>query len=84
MTPRRVIADLTGWDRMRAAFDWPQPDHYNIAGPCCDDWALPEPDRLAIRHVAEDGAVRDWCYGALKCASDGLAQSFLWRNVRKC
>ena len=78
---RRVLPELSDWDKMRAGFRWPKPERYNIAERCCDSWARAEPDRVAVRHVAEDGGVHEWSYLALKRASDGLAQSFRARGV---
>ncbi|NRB00569.1 MAG: AMP-binding protein [Rhodobacteraceae bacterium] len=40
---------------------------------CCDRWAVDQPDRIAIRHVARDGSVELWSYGRLKAASDRFA-----------
>lgn len=66
---------------MRAAFRWPVPDCFNIAERCCDSWAEKLPDKLAIRHLAEDGTVQDWSYGRLKQASDALALALTARGV---
>ena len=68
---------------MRAAFRWRVPGRLNIAEQCCDSWSRTDPGRVAIRHAAEDGAFRDWSYGALKRASDALARSMAARGVRR-
>ena len=81
MTTRRLIADFDTWAAMRSRFRWDVPKHFNIAERCCDSWAARSPDKLAIRHLASDGTVKDWSYGDLKAASDGLALSLLAQGV---
>lgn len=68
---------------MRAGFRWVVPKQLNIAERCCDSWTKADPDRLAIRHIGEDGTARNWSYGALKRASDGLALSFAARGLAR-
>lgn len=67
---------------MRAAFRWQVPDLYNIATSCCDQWAIKEPDRVALTHVREDGAIADWTYGALAEASNRLANGLSGLGIR--
>ena len=81
MTTRRLIADFDTWPAMRSRFRWGVPKHFNIAERCCDSWAARSPDKLAIRHLASDGTVKDWSYGDLKAASNGLALSLLAQGV---
>ena len=59
---------------MRARFEWPTLGKMNIAALCCDDWAVHSPDKIAIRHIAQNGVETAHSYGALKAQSDGLAQ----------
>nr|WP_222861216.1 AMP-binding protein [Maritimibacter fusiformis] len=81
MTDRRMIRHWGTWDEIRANFRWNIPARFNIAEACCDSWARDDPDRLALTHVAADGAATTWSYGQLKRASDRLAASFAARGV---
>ncbi len=78
---RRVLPQIGDWPAMRAGFRWRVPPRFNIAERCCDSWAAAEPGRLAVRHVDAEGGRRDWSYGDLKRASDGLAASLRARGV---
>lgn len=77
MDARRLIAERGDWEAMRRAFRWRLPARFNIARACCDDWAAAEPGRTAI---VEAGG-RIWTHGALKTASDRLANAFRGRGV---
>ncbi|MDE9449380.1 AMP-binding protein [Aliiroseovarius sp. Z3] len=68
---------------MRDDFAWDIPEHFNIAERCCDSWAAVEAGRVALTHVAQDGAAQDWSFGALKAASDRLATALQARGLRK-
>ncbi len=80
---RRLIAPGQSWAEMRAGFRWDIPENFNISERCCDSWALAEPGRVALTHVAADGQAQDWSYGDLKAASDKLAASFRAQGVEK-
>jgi acetyl-CoA synthetase len=79
MNPR-AIERPGRWDELRARFRWRIPAGFTIPRACCDVWAEAEPDRVAIVHLGEEGA-RTWTYGALKRASDRLAQAFRARGI---
>ena len=84
MTPapdRRVFKQSADWDVLRAAFRWTVPTRFNIAAACCDSWAAHDPDRLAILHVMESGAVRRISYGDLRAASNRLANALRARGM---
>jgi acetyl-CoA synthetase len=78
---RRLLPVQGDWAALRAGFRWPRPEYFNIAERCCDSWALSEPDRLALTHLDGSGGRRDWTYGALKAASDRLANAFRARGI---
>ncbi|MBT8454997.1 MAG: AMP-binding protein [Alphaproteobacteria bacterium] len=80
MNPRAIPAP-GAWDELRKTFRWQVPAGFNIARACCDSWAMADPDRTAIVHIGEDGAVTTWTYGQLKRASDRLANAFAARGV---
>ena len=79
---RRLIPGGGDWAGLRAGFRWDIPDHFNIAERCCDSWARHQPDRVALIDLA-DGAARAWTYGAMKAASDRLANAFRARGLRR-
>jgi len=72
---------LADWEALRAAFRWRVPEFANIADLCCDSWAVRDPARPAVIHLARDGARQVWGYGRLKSASDALAQAMRARGV---
>ncbi len=78
---RRMIRGTT-WETIRSDFRWRIPGRFNMARACCDDWAAAAPDRVALRDRPEDGAARDWTFGALKDASDRLATALAARGLR--
>ncbi len=78
---RRLVALQGSWQEMRDGFTWPIPEYFNIAERCCDSWAEADPARVALTHVAADGAANDWTYGQIRDASDRLAASFAARGV---
>ncbi len=79
---RRLIPLTGDWAAKRAGFAWDWPADFNIAQACCDDWAMAEPERVAVTEITESGA-RDWTYGALKDASDRLASVFAAAGVAR-
>lgn len=72
MPGRRTLDWQGNWAATARGFRWKIPKSFNIARACCDDWAAQDPDRVALIDVDDDG--RAWSYGALKDASDRLAQ----------
>lgn len=68
-----LIASDLDWPELQAQMRWPRRHRFNIAEACCDVWARHTPDRLALRAVAADDAVRDWSYGDLARVSRRLA-----------
>ncbi|MEO1704815.1 MAG: AMP-binding protein, partial [Pseudomonadota bacterium] len=58
-----------------ASFTWDIPERYNIGVDICDKWADADPDRLAIIDVAPSGDVRRYSFGALRTASNQLANA---------
>jgi acetyl-CoA synthetase len=68
-----MLPDIRDYDRLAAAFRWRIPGRYNIGVDVCDRWAAAEPDRPAILDVRPDGGVASITYGALRDASNRLA-----------
>ncbi|MFQ5437363.1 MAG: AMP-binding protein [Paracoccaceae bacterium] len=80
---RRSFFEPGDWGRLRAGFDWRVPAHFNISEACCDSWGIGEPDRLAVLHVEPDGTERRVTFGALHRASNGLANAFAARGLKR-
>ncbi|MEM9430172.1 MAG: AMP-binding protein [Pseudomonadota bacterium] len=73
MIPERLVQPAATWADLRAAFRWPALAEFNIAEAACTRWARRDPKRIALYHVAQDGTVEPWTYGALENASARLA-----------
>src|SRR5690554_2992137 len=76
-----LIASGLDWSEMQARMRWPRRRRFNIAEACCDVWARRAHERLALRAVATDGAVRDWRYGDLARVSRRLANVMTHHGV---
>jgi len=59
--------------KIRSSFSWSIPERYNIAAGVSDRWVQEDPQRLAIRHVHEDGAAEDWSHLELNRAANRFA-----------
>jgi acetyl-CoA synthetase len=66
---------------LRAAFRWQIPERYNIAVDICDRWAAIDPERPAIIEVSQDWKATQVTYGALRDASNRLANGLRARGV---
>ncbi len=63
------------YSEARRAFRWQVPAPYNIGVDVCDTWAAQEPDRTAIFYESDAGAKATCTYGALRDASNRLANA---------
>ena len=61
------------WDALRERFRWTLPARFNIASALCADWAVREPDRIALHHLLADGRVERWSYARLDRTACRLA-----------
>jgi acetyl-CoA synthetase len=68
-----------GWAALRAGFRWRIPPGFTIPEACCDAWARIAPDRVAL---IDRAGGRRWTYGALRDASDRLANAFAAAGLR--
>jgi acetyl-CoA synthetase len=75
MYAAHVLPVARGYHALYRSFRWQVPAHYNIGVDVCDRWAQREPDRTAILDVRADGAVEEISYGALRDASNRLANA---------
>ena len=69
------------YDALCAKFRWVIPERYNIGIDVCDRWARREADRVAILDLGEDDTLTPITYGALKTASDRLANALARRGL---
>jgi acetyl-CoA synthetase len=78
-----MLPDIRDYDRLYAAFRWQVPERYNIGVDVCDRWAAAEPERPAILEVGPQGDVAVTTYGALRDASNRLANALRARGVAR-
>ena len=76
-----MLRPAPDYDSLLSAFRWQIPDAYNIGVDVCDRWAAAAPERPAILDVATDGRVATLTYGALRAASNRLANALRRRGV---
>ncbi|HNB28259.1 MAG TPA: acyl-CoA synthetase [Alphaproteobacteria bacterium] len=67
-----MLRPAATYDDLCRAFRWDVPASFNIGVDVCDRWADLGPDRVALIHAAEDGAV-EYTYGMLRAQSNRLA-----------
>lgn len=68
-----MLPTATTYTQLLETFTWHLPTHYNIGVDVCDKWASREPDRLALIHKADDGAVQHFSFGRLQQLSNQTA-----------
>ena len=76
-----VLPPAHDYDALYRSFRWRLPAHYNIGFEVCDRWAETEPRRTAIFNVGAGGAVEEISYGALREASNRLANALAARGI---
>ncbi|MBB4303595.1 acetyl-CoA synthetase [Rhodobium orientis] len=76
-----MLPQATDYDALRAAFRWQVPERYNIALDACDRWAVRDPDRTAIIHVAHDDTVTDVSFRHLAESSNRLANALAAHGI---
>src|SRR4051812_11323060 len=80
---RTMLNPAPDYDSLVAAFRWRVPERYNIGVDVCDRWAAGEPDRPAVLDVGADGTVTTLTYGALREASNRLANALAARGIAR-
>jgi len=84
MTPGLpLLSPTTDYDALYRQFRWQVPATYNIGVEVCDRWAAVEPDRVALIHAHPDGRREDVTYGALRAASNRLANALAAHGVTR-
>ncbi|QFT92670.1 Acetyl-coenzyme A synthetase [Roseovarius sp. THAF9] len=69
------------YDALKGTFSWRLPARLNMAVQVCDDWSDAEPDRVAIKDLAEMG--RGLSYGDLRDMADRLAHVLEAKGVAR-
>ncbi|MGB6105247.1 MAG: acyl-CoA synthetase [Pusillimonas sp.] len=69
------------YEDIRQRFSWNIPSRYNIGVDTCDKWADQEPGRLALIHIEQDGAVRQYSFGELQEASNRVGNLLLAQGL---
>lgn len=77
-----MLPEIRDYDNLRAAFRWLLPNHYNIGVDVCDRWAMVEPERAAIIDVDGAGRTEILTYGAMREASNRLANALRAAGIR--
>jgi acetyl-CoA synthetase len=78
-----VLPPARDYDALYRSFRWQVPARYNIGADVCDRWAAAEPGRIAILDVRPDGAVAEVSYGALREASNRLANVLAGHGIAR-
>src|SRR5262252_8579911 len=91
MYASHVLPAARDYGALYHAFRWQIPARYNIGVDVCDRWAEIDPSRTAIFNLGAEGAVEQVSYGALREASNRLANALeargqtrrrLWSRIR--
>jgi len=75
MLGQPVLPRLADYDALYRQFRWPMPATYNIGVEVCDRWADLDPRRTALIDSHADGRCDEISYGALRDASNRLANA---------
>ncbi|GGH31389.1 acetyl-CoA synthetase [Alsobacter metallidurans] len=77
-----MLPDIRDFDRLRAEFQWNIPARYNMGVDVCDKWAAVDPEREAVLDVSPAGVVTPMTFGALRDASNRLANLLARHGVK--
>jgi acetyl-CoA synthetase len=81
MYASHVLPAARDYGALYRSFRWQIPARYNIGVDVCDRWAEIDPARTAIFNLRADGAVEEVSYGALREASNRLANALAARGI---
>jgi acetyl-CoA synthetase len=81
MYASHVLPAARDYGALYCSFRWQIPARYNIGVDVCDRWAEIDPARTAIFNLGADGAVEEVSYGALREASNRLANALAARGI---
>jgi acetyl-CoA synthetase len=78
-----VLPPARDYDALYRSYRWQVPARYNIGAHVCDRWAAAAPGRIAILDVRPEGAVAEVSYGALREASNRLANVLAGHGIAR-
>jgi len=81
MYASHVLPAARDYGTLYQSFRWQIPARYNIGVDVCDRWAEIDPSRTAIFNLGAEGAVEQVSYGALREASNRLANALAARGI---
>jgi acetyl-CoA synthetase len=81
MYASHVLPAARDYGALYRSFRWQIPARYNIGVDVCDRWAEIDSARVAIFNLGADGAVEEVSYGALREASNRLANALAARGI---
>src|SRR5215831_18803571 len=81
MYASHVLPAARDYGALYRSFRWQIPARYNIGVDVCDRWAEIDSVRTAIFNLRADGAVDEVSYGALREASNRLANALAARGI---
>ena len=70
-----MLPPICDYNALYASFRWQVPARYNIGVDVCDRWAAHDARKLALLHVHADGRVDEVSFGALRQASNRVANA---------
>ncbi|MEP4768755.1 MAG: AMP-binding protein [Roseibium sp.] len=77
-----MLLPASDYDTLKTRFKWSLPATYNMADVVSDQWARQDPDRLAIRHVLEDGNRENWSHQNLNRAANRFANALIALGIK--
>ena len=81
MYASHVLPAARDYGALYRSFRWQIPARYNIGVDVCDRWAAIDPGRTAIFNLGAAGVVEEVSYGALREASNRLANALAARGI---
>ena len=81
MYASHVLPAVRDYGALYRSFRWQIPARYNIGVDVCDRWAAIDPGRTAIFNLGAAGVVEEVSYGALREASNRLANALAARGI---
>jgi acetyl-CoA synthetase len=78
-----MLSQASSYQELIRNFRWEIPQNYNIGVDVCDKWAHAQPQRLALIHKAEDGAVQHYTFAQMKALSNQTALMLAAHGVER-
>lgn len=78
-----MLPNATTYSELIERFQWAIPAHYNMGVDVCDKWAAREPNRLALIHKGQDGAVTEYSFAQIQMLSGQTANLLRTHGVAR-